>query len=132
MKKMCIFILIINLILAMLLPNFSYAYSPGASGGGSSGGTSDLGLGDLSNYRGTNPGSSNLEEKASKILGAIQTIGTVLSVVMLIAIGIKYMLGSVEEKAEYKKTLWPYIVGAFVLFTGTLLPQLIYDFMKNF
>ena len=92
----------------------------------------DLGLGSLGDYKGTNPDSSNLQSKAGNILGAIQIIGTVLSVVMLIAIGIKYMLGSVEERAEYKKTLWPYIVGAFLLFTGTLIPQLIYDFMKNF
>ena len=26
------------------------------------------------------------------------------------------MMGSVEEKAEYKKTMMPYIIGAFMLF----------------
>ena len=37
------------------------------------------------------------------------------------------MIGTVEEKAEYKKTFWLYIIGIFLLFTGTLLPKLIYD-----
>ena len=31
----------------------------------------------------------------------------VLSVIMLIVLGIKYMLGSVDEKANYKETLLP-------------------------
>lgn len=118
MRKILVVILIVLCMFICLVPYCCYA--------------EDLGLGSLGDYKGTNPDSSNLQSKAGNILGAIQIIGTVLSVVMLIAIGIKYMLGSVEERAEYKKTLWPYIVGAFLLFTGTLIPQLIYDFMKNF
>ena len=37
------------------------------------------------------------------------------------------MMGSVEEKAEYKKSLLPYVIGAAIIFTGTWLPQLIFD-----
>ena len=33
-------------------------------------------------------------------------------------IGIKYMMGSAEEKAEYKKTMIPYLVGAIILFAA--------------
>ena len=44
-----------------------------------------------------------LVDKTSSLLGAINTIGVTVSIIALIAIGIKYMLGSVEEKAEYKK-----------------------------
>ena len=33
-------------------------------------------------------------------------------------IGIKYMMGSAEEKAEYKKTMIPYLVGAVILFAA--------------
>lgn len=73
------------------------------------------------------PDSEELTTKTGKVLGVIQTVGSVLSVIILIVIGIKYMIGTVEEKAEYKKTFWFYIVGIFLLFTGTLLPKLIYD-----
>ena len=44
------------------------------------------------------------------ILSIIRTLGTAVSVVMLMIVGIKYIMGSVEEKAEYKQTMWPYIV----------------------
>ena len=50
------------------------------------------------------------------ILGFINLIGIAISVIVLALIGIKYMLGSVEEKADIKKLLIPYIVGCIVVF----------------
>lgn len=66
-----------------------------------------------------------------KIIGIIRLVGTILSVVVLMIIGIKYMFGSVEEKADYKKTLIPYIIGAVLLFAGTNLVQIVYDLTKG-
>ena len=125
MKKNLIISTIIILITMMTLiifsvPNYSYADDD------------PLGLEDLNKYQGTNQGSEKLKTKANTIFAYLRVIGIVLSVVVLIAIGIKYMLGSVEEKANYKETLVPYLVGAIFIFTGSLIPQLIYDIMKNF
>lgn len=90
------------------------------------------GLGDLNAYSGGNAGNSaKLEEMTEQILGIIQIIGTIVSVAMLIVIGIKYMTGSIEEKAEYKETLKPYLIGAFLLFSGSSVPQIIYQLAKN-
>ena len=44
------------------------------------------------------------------------TIGIILSVIILAILGIKYILGSVEEKAEYKNDIIPYLIGAALLF----------------
>lgn len=52
-----------------------------------------------------------LKQKAGIILEYINVIGVVISVITLAVIGIKYMLGSVEEKAEYKKSFMPLIIG---------------------
>ena len=51
----------------------------------------------------------------------------VISVVMIAVLGIKYMMGSAEEKAEYKKTMIPYIVGALLVFAGTSLVKVVYQ-----
>lgn len=40
----------------------------------------------------------------------IRIIGTFIAVGALMIIGIKYITGSVEEKANYKKTMIPYII----------------------
>lgn len=55
----------------------------------------------------------------NKIIGGIQLVGSITSVVVLVFIGIKYMLGSVEEKAEYKESMQPYLIGAVLLFATT-------------
>ena len=61
------------------------------------------------------------------IINVLRTVGVVVSVVGLMAIGIKYMVGSVEQKAEYKKTMIPYVVGLVIIFTITQLVSLIYN-----
>ncbi len=71
-------------------------------------------------------------DKAGKnIVSILQAVGVVLSVVMLIVIGIKYMMGSAEEKAEYKKTLMPYVIGAALIFAASVFAQVAYDFFDG-
>ncbi len=88
-------------------------------------------MGSLDQYIDSTTTSTKLNDKLNVLFFAIRVIGITLSVIILSVIGIKYMMGSIEEKAEYKKTLIPYIIGAFLLFTGSLLPQIIYEFMVN-
>ena len=66
-----------------------------------------------------------------QVVGILQTVGIILSVVVLIILGIKYMMGSAEEKAEYKKTFIPYIVGAALIFAASIFAQAIYTFFSN-
>lgn len=69
---------------------------------------------------------NSIKTMGNNTLGIIRTVGVVLSVLMLIVIGIKYMLGSTEEKADYKKSLLPYVIGAAIVFTGSVVPDIIY------
>lgn len=80
-----------------------------------------------------NSGSSDstFESKISGILGAVQMIGIIVSVGTLAIIGIKFMLGSVDEKAQYKQALIPWLIGAIMVFAMTSLPKLIYNFTKG-
>lgn len=57
-----------------------------------------------------------LQRMGNIVIGTIRTIASILSVLVLIIIGIKYMFGSAEEKAEYKKTMLPYVIGAILVF----------------
>lgn len=62
---------------------------------------------------------------ANKIIGIVTWIGMVLSILVFVAIGVKYMLGSVEEKAEYKKTMFPYLIGAGLIFGITTIVKIL-------
>ena len=74
-----------------------------------------------------NANNTSFKEKVNKILGLISAVGTVCSVVIVAIIGLRYMLGSTEEKAEYKKTMIGYLIGALLLFSATTLPNMLYD-----
>ena len=63
-----------------------------------------------------------------KIMGIVQTIGVVIAVVILMVLGIKYMMGSAEEKAEYKKTMIPYIIGAVLIFGASTIANIEFNF----
>lgn len=83
---------------------------------------------DIINPNDYNPNNSTEEvpEKFTNMVGiiatTIQTIGVILSVIVIGLLGIKYMTGSVEEKADYKKSMIPFLVGTVMLVAiGTIL-----------
>ena len=78
-----------------------------------------------------NVNSPTIKDAGNKIVAILQTVGVVLSVVILIVIGIRYMMGSAEEKAEYKKTFMPYIIGAALIFAASLFAQVAFDFFTQ-
>ena len=74
----------------------------------------------------------NQVDKAGQvIITIIRVVGVIVAIVMLLVLGIKYMTGSAEQRAEYKKTMIPYVVGAVLLFAATTIVGLLYDFIKN-
>lgn len=68
---------------------------------------------------------------AGTVIGAFQAIGSIVSVLALVLIGIKYMMGSVEERAEYKQTMMYYILGAILVFAISNISAVIYNFAKT-
>lgn len=73
---------------------------------------------------------SKLVDFGNIIVWIVRAVGTAISALILVIIGIKYIMGSVEEKAEYKQTMWPYVLGAILLFAGSSLTNMIYEMMN--
>ena len=65
--------------------------------------------------KGTAADTKDLAAKASNIVATLRNIAAIVAVVIIAILGIKYMLGSVEEKAEYKKSFVPLIIGVVVV-----------------
>ena len=57
-------------------------------------------------------------------------IGIIAGVAIIAIFGIKYMMGSLEEKAEYKKTMIPFIVGAVVLMLAPQIAKFIFTMLN--
>lgn len=72
-------------------------------------------------------GNSDFSAKVGKIIGFLQWAGAIAGVLIITIFGIKYMMGSLEEKAEYKKSMIPFIVGAVVLIAAPQIAKLIFS-----
>ncbi len=71
-------------------------------------------------------------EMTGKILRIVRTLGIVAAMVVLSIIGLKYMLASLDEKANYKENMIPYIVGCALLVLCTTLPSIIYSIVQKY
>ena len=69
--------------------------------------------------------SGDIQNIGNSIIGIITTVGVVVAVVILLVLGIKYMMGSASEKAEYKKTMMPYLVGAILIFGASAITKVV-------
>ena len=116
MKKQLLSILIILIINTLFFAIISETHA--------------VGIGTLSNpdsYIRQNGDNSGIIPIANIIVGVIKGLGAAIAILTLTIIGLKYIIGSAQEKAEYKQTMWPYIIGAILIFAGTTLVDIIYQ-----
>lgn len=127
-KRICLLILILTLIVATF-PTISNAelVQQKSEGGGAV---------EILNPDDYNPGEvtqsdvGEMAEMTGTILAYIRNIGIFASVIVLTVIGIKYMLGSLEQKADYKEDIYVYIIGCFLLMMATTIPSIVYSIMN--
>ena len=111
-KKVLSLVTIILLVVMILMPTFVMASDP---------------LENPDAYKPSGTTGTKVAQKAGNILNVITVIGIVVGVITLIVIGIKYMVGTVQEKAEYKKTMFSYIIGLVLLISVCSFVQIIYN-----
>ena len=59
---------------------------------------------------------NTLKEASDLVYNALLFIGIVVAVIVGLILGIKYMAGSIDQKAEIKQTLIPYVTGCIIIF----------------
>lgn len=74
---------------------------------------------------------SSLQSFSNAFYNIFLTVGTAIAVIAGIIIGIKYMLGSVEEQADVKRMLVPYAVGCVVVFGSFGIWKIIIEILNN-
>jgi type IV secretory pathway VirB2 component (pilin) len=74
--------------------------------------------------------SDALSSKAGQIMGMIRNVSVIAAVIILMVLGVKYMLGSVEEKADYKKSFIPLIIGIILVVSATTIATFVFNMSK--
>ena len=122
-KKLRIISILIMAIMLMMM--FTTVVCAASGTGAASGAESALNNITISYDNGT------VTDMGGKIASVISTVGVVVAVVVLLILGIKYMMGSASEKAEYKKTMIPYLVGAILVFAASAITKVVISMATN-
>jgi len=117
-KKIIVALLIGIILITVIFPNTILAFDT-------------TGLGELDNYAGDGGSSENFDKIVNNVISIIQVVASVVSVATLAAIGIKYMMSGISERANYKKTMLPYIIGAILVFATSNIVAVIYELSKK-
>ena len=128
-KKNLVKLITILTMIILLFCNYT-VYAAGESGDEGGGILTDPSL-NPGFWEPTIENDPTLTAKAGTVLQIINTIGIILAVIILILIGLKYMLSSVEAKADFKKALIPYIIGIVLLVASTTIPNVIYQMVNS-
>ena len=74
---------------------------------------------------------AGIQKVGNQIVTIVSVVGSLAAVIVLVVLGIKYMMGSAEERAEYKKTLMPYVIGAALVFAASAIAGMVYNFANT-
>lgn len=72
----------------------------------------------------------NLQTFSNNLYTVLLIAATAITVVIGIVIGVKHITGSVEEKAEYKKIVYPYLIGCVVVYGSFGIWKLVVEVLK--
>lgn len=118
LKKVCIMLLIAIICVAFLQSNILAASA-----------------GELVDEMVTAEEESELTPIVTNISGTVITVAKVacagVAIIMLVVLGMKYMMSSVEDRATIKKHAVVYVVGAVVMFSASAILQIIQSFAAN-
>lgn len=110
--------------------NFIIAANAEHGGGGGSSGTSSISKTFENTIDRQDAPTEELNSKIAKIVRVFRNLSAIAAVVIISILGLKYMIGSTAERAEYKKSFIPLIVGIVVVVGAAQLATLFFSLGK--
>ena len=81
----------------------------------------------ISQTEGGNEMSGELGQVAGTVINWLWGISIIITIIVVMYIGIKFIIGSTQEKAEYKKSLMPLVVGVILVVFATTLVKFLFS-----
>jgi succinate dehydrogenase hydrophobic anchor subunit len=142
MKNKVITILSMVFVIFTLISNINIVQANTTSVNGGSGSSSESSLSDVisggdSFIQAGKNGSAqidkgSLQNASSSIYNILLICGMIVAVLIGAILGIKFMIGSVEEKAEIKAALVPFVIGCIVVFGAFGIWKIVVTIGNNF
>ncbi len=74
---------------------------------------------------------SDLQDLSNTIYNILLVVGIVVAVIAGLIMGIKFIMGGIEEKAEIKNMLIPYIIGCIVVFGAFTIWKIVVELLQS-
>lgn len=131
MKKNIKFIIttIIMILIVFILSTSSFA-TDATLGGIINSGSNFINSGVNSNA--IVPTDESIRNTSNLIYNVLLTIGIIVMVIWGMVLGIKFITSSVEEQAEVKKSLFPYVVGCIIIFGAFGIWKIVVTIVQQF
>lgn len=69
---------------------------------------------------------SNINSVSATVINWIWAISIIISIIVLMVIGIQYIIGGTQAKADYKKSLIPVVVGIVLIVFATTIVKFLF------
>lgn len=116
MRKVHFFITIIIIIILMCIPNLVLS--------------ADYTINLDTNVQGKTPTGNTTSALVNRYIGRFSSFlywtAIIASTIVVAILGVKYMVGSVEERSEYKKSMLPLVFGIAIAMCGSMFANLLY------
>lgn len=66
---------------------------------------------------------------AGRIIVLLRNFSIIAGVILIIVLGVKYMMGSVEQKSDYQKSFVPLIIGIVLVIGATSIASFLFSLM---
>lgn len=73
----------------------------------------------------------NIKKVSDTIFSILLTLGIIIAVIIATILGVKFMMGTVEEKADIKEKLIPFIIGCVVVFGAFTIWKITISIMQS-
>lgn len=73
----------------------------------------------------------NLKDMSDTLYNILLVVGIIAAIIVGLIMGIKFIMGSIEEKAEIKTMLIPYIIGCVVVFGAFTIWKIVVDILQS-
>lgn len=108
--KICLFLICMILVLA----NITYGYGF---------------VGNTSQYsgQGNNPIQAQQGKVTNTVISVVRIVAVGTALIMLMVLGMKYMISAPSDRADIKKHLIAYVIGAFIVFGSATIIGILID-----
>ena len=76
-----------------------------------------------------NVDTSKFVSTAGKIIVLLRNFSIIAGVILIIVLGVKYMMGSVEQKSDYQKSFVPLVIGIILVIGATSIASFLFSLM---